>query len=115
MSTQFFEVKVKVKGIPFEYYSRYGKYISHEVIKMFHFQRRTQEQAIEEGKRYGDVISCCKVKAEDSLKSIEALELNQDTVYDQGNPYQSAMAMDSMIWKKRNKRRENLHKDKESC
>ena len=46
--------------------------------------------------------------------SIENLVLEQPpTMYGKGNPYKSPVSMDSMIWQKRNVRRQNMKKDKE--
>jgi hypothetical protein len=104
-----FEVRVRVKSEPFEYYSRFGKRISHEVVKMFHFDRNKPEQAIEAGQRYGEVISCCKVKSEEIIGNIENMKLDQPTLYDKPR---NAMLLDEQIWRKRNNRRANLGKDK---
>jgi predicted HTH domain antitoxin len=109
----YFEVEVMVRGIPYEYYSRFGKRIGHDIVKMFHFERRTPEQAVEAGKRYGEVLTCRKADREKILGSVDGMSIDPiPTIYDNGNPYKNAMAMDDMIWKKRNIRRANLDKDK---
>ena len=101
-----YEVRVQIKGQPFEYYSKYGKRISHEIEKIFHFERNRPKQAIEAGRKYGKVINCRKVKYSDVLGNIESIKLEpQPSIYGQGNPYNNAIAMGDMIWKKRNIRR----------
>jgi hypothetical protein len=108
MNINVYEVRVQIKGQPFEYYSRFGKRISNDIEKIFHFERNKPEQAIEEGRRYGKVINCRKVKYSDVLGEIEGMKLNpQPSIYAQGNPYKSAIAMSDMIWEKRNIRRLN--------
>ncbi len=110
-----FAVKVKIKSEPYEYYARFGKRISHEIIKMFHFERRSPQQAIQAGRRYGEVVSCEKVnidEVKDALYSIEDMQLDyQSDVYVKGDSNKN-MTTDEMVWRKRNLRRGNMHKDK---
>lgn len=104
-----YQVRVEVRGETYEYYARYGKRISHTVIKMFHFDRRTPQQAIDEGAKHGKVISCCKVDYEVIAGNPENTQIDQHTIYDR--PL-NAVTLDEQIWKKRNIRRANLQKDK---
>jgi hypothetical protein len=87
------------------------------VVKMFHIEAPNQEKAVEKSERYGGrFISCCKVNMDELVgNSIENIPLNPppDDMYGKGTPYKSPIAMDNMIWQKRNLRRNNLQKDKE--
>jgi len=114
MSTNIttFEVRIRIKGAPIEYYDYYGEYLYNKAIKMLHIDARTPEQAREKAKKHGDVVSCRKADVSKMLGDIEHLKLDQTTAYNLGNPYKDAVAMDEMIWQKRNNRRNNLHKDK---
>lgn len=91
-----------------------GVTIRNFIIKMFHIEAPTQKKAIHKSEKHGGVfVSCRKVKVEKIVDNIENLELNpQPSVYGMGNPYKSAVAMDGMIWQKRNLRRNNMQKDK---
>lgn len=89
-----------------------GVYIKDKLTKMFHFENCSYAQAIKKGKKHGKVKSCQKVDAYESLQSIEHLELNQETVYDRGNPYPNAVAMSEMLWNKKSDRRINLDNQK---
>ncbi len=88
----------------------------HKILKMFHIQRRTREQAIGEARKYGQVISCRKVDLTRGIGSIEKFPIENEKYVPQFVPdkFQSAIAMDSMIWKKarRSKRLSDNHKDK---
>lgn len=85
--------------------------VGDKVVKMFHKDARTPEQAMEKCKKYGHPISVRKadvLKMGGNLEKLPLLqELNQPY-----NPYGSAIAMDEMIWKKRNKRIKNREKDR---
>lgn len=108
-----YEVRVEVSGSDYEYYSRFGKRICHSIVKMFHFEKNKPEQAIESGQKYGRVISCRKANRDRILGNAECTKLEpQPNLYEMGNPYQTAIHMDDMIWKKRNLRRANLPLDK---
>jgi hypothetical protein len=81
---------------------------------MFHIEARTRQQAIEKAKKHkGRILSCRKVDVSPALTSIEHIPLDNFNIYDAVNPFKNAVAMDEMVWKKRNKRRANLQKDKE--
>jgi hypothetical protein len=107
-----FELRVRVRGVPYEYYARFAKRISHDVVKMFHVQRRTPEQAVEVGRKYGEVLTCRKVNRDKVLGSAENIRLEPQNIYVPEVQYNSALAMDEMIWKKRNIRRNNIQRDK---
>jgi hypothetical protein len=73
-------------------------------MKMFHVEARTPDQAIKKSEKYGgELVSCRKADKEEP-----------PVMYLKGNPYKSAIAMESMIWQKRNVRRKKMDKDKES-
>lgn len=103
-----FEVRVLVKGSkPREYNAELACFVYDEVVKMFHKWARTARQAMKKCRRYGRPISARKVDVSVMHKDFEKLPLLNE-VYMGGN----AMTMDEMIWRKRNKRRANLYKDK---
>jgi len=102
-----FQVEVLVRGkMPNEYYSRFSCYVYDEVIKMFHKWARTPKQALNKCKKYGTPISVRKVDVSVMHKDFEQLPI-QNEVYNS-----DAIRMDEMIWRKRNGRRGNMHKDK---
>ena len=108
-----FEVRVRITGgLPIRYLDNYGQNQYPKEIKMFHVEARTSKQAINIKKKLGEIVSCRKTQVDRIVGNIESLPLNQDTMYSLGNPYEDAVAMNDMIWKKRNKRRKNIHKDK---
>ncbi len=111
-----FEVKVRVSVGKEEYkpICYYGKaeWARDKICKMFHIKARTQDKAEKIArKKYGEPISCRKVNVYDMLGNPENIKLEQPTVYGV-NPYKNAVAMDEMIWEKRNKRIKNAYKDK---
>jgi hypothetical protein len=103
-----FEVRVKVKSGSKRYQSFLGTYVQDEMTRMFHKEARSGEQAMQKCEKYGRPVSARKVDRENIQGHIENLKLDQP----QENPYENAIAMDEMIWRKRNIRRDNLHKDK---
>lgn len=116
-----FEVRVEVdKGQ--EHYGYYpvrkgsnafkGVIVQDTIIKMYHYDRRTPKQAIQEAQKHGTVLSCRKADIERIGGNPENTKLEQSPIYGSGSPYQDAISMDEMVWNKRNKRRKNLHKDK---
>lgn len=103
-----YEVKVKVKrGIPY-YSSLLGMYIQDEIVKMFHRDARTGEQAMRGCEKHGRPISVRKADIERMQGNPERLKLDEMLL----NPYEDAIAMDEFVWKKRNLRRANLGRDK---
>ena len=107
-----FEVRIRTKGQLLAYHDYHGEYKYSKMLKMLHIVRRTAAQAIAVAKKHGEVVSCRKVDIVAMVGNIENIKLEQSTVYEAGNPYKSALAMDDMVWKKRNKRLDNSHKDK---
>ena len=81
---------------------------------MLHFDRGTPKQAMAAGSCRGRVIFCRKVKRDRILAigSIEHMKLDVRPVQVKTSPYRSAIAMDEMIGQKRNARRANLERDK---
>ncbi len=112
-SLQTFEVKVmvKIKGSKHFSWNR-GKYIENGIVKMFHKDARTGEQAMRKCEKYGHPISVRKVDVE-RIKSLPSLPLGYGLV----NPYPDAIALDEMPWRRKNKRVErvlNHKRDKDS-
>lgn len=91
-----------------------GAMIQETIIKMLHIERRTHEQAKKEGEKHGKVISVQKLQVERIVGNPENMRLDQASVYDMGNPYPNAVSMDEMVWRKRNIRRKNMKKDKQT-
>jgi hypothetical protein len=81
---------------------------------MYHIDARTHDQAREKAKKYGEPVSVQKADPYEMFGDIEKLPI-QNEVYMNGNPYNNAVAMDEMIWQKRNKRRSNIYKDKKNA
>ncbi len=108
---QTYEVTVRVKGNPTEFWD--GKYLHRykigKLLQMFHIEARTHKIAKERAKRYGYPIAVRKANVDRIKGNIENLKLDQGE-----NPYPTAISMDEMIWQKRNIRRNNLHRDKET-
>jgi len=84
-------------------------------LGMKHVQAKDHKSAKIKGKRYGHVVSVRKADITHIFGNIENLELNQMPLveYVKGSHYESAIAMDEMIWNKRNKRIKNKEKDKD--
>lgn len=102
---QTYEVKVEVKRQGSEHFSSHvGMYIEDKTTKMFHFDTRTSEQATRKGEKHGRVISVRKANVErlrgDAGSIMAKLQL--------ANPYPDAIAMDEMIWCRKNKRDERI-------
>jgi ribosomal protein S16 len=112
-----YEVVVMVKDsqVQGHYSSFLGMYCYGEMPKMKHIEARTPNQAKEKAKKYGRPLSIRLHQTVRRFENIENLKLNQqpiDDIYQHGNPYSDAIAMDEMIWKKRNDRRKNMKRDK---
>lgn len=107
-----YEVRVLVKSDnPIGYDDSHSRFVYREIIKMFHKLARTPEQAVKKCRKYGRPLSARKVKTEVMHKNFEELPL-LNSVYGVNSPFDNAIAMDEMLWNKRNKRRNNMHKDK---
>lgn len=96
-----FEVRVKTNGDQHH----------NKMFKMYHILARSGAQAGKKAEKHGRPISVRKADATMMYGNIEKLELNQ-APYQDGSPYKDAIAMDEMIWQKRNKRINNQKKDK---
>lgn len=110
-----YEIRVRVKTSPYPkgYNCKNGCYFYDEIIKTFHKEAKTPEQAKARCKEYGRPISVRKVDVSTMHKDFEKLPL-LNGVYQDGNPYEHAIAMDEMIWEKRNKRRSTMQKEKDT-
>ncbi|KKM13597.1 hypothetical protein LCGC14_1714600 [marine sediment metagenome] len=93
-----YEIRIKNNGTP----------------KTMHKEARNHHQAFVKAKKYGQVLSVRKVDFTQIFGNIEKLDLKQAPLIEQveGSPYNSAIAMDEMIWNKRNKRIGNRDRDK---
>jgi hypothetical protein len=114
MGVTTFEIRIRKHGgiIRHTNWDSGAQYLKE--YKMYQIDARTREQAIKKARKHkGEILSCRKVDATPGLKSIEKLPLDNFTIFDAQNPYPNAVAMDEMIWKKRNKRRDNMQRDKE--
>ncbi len=84
---------------------------------MLHYERRTAQQAMRVASKKGKVLSCRELSRAEVIEReadrIDSLPLD-NALYMNVNPYSNAVAMDEMIWKKRNNRRDNIQKDKEN-
>ena len=69
---------------------------------MFHIEANTPSQAGTRAEKYGRPLSVRKVDVEKMGGNIEKLLMPE--VYGESNPYPNAIAMDEMIWRKKNKR-----------
>ena len=92
----WYEVSVKVRH-------RGSRY----VIKKHHIEAKNHDVARQKAKRYGEPLSAYKLDF--STAGIEHLTLKQQPAQPSVSP---AIAMDEMIWARRNKRRDNAYKDK---
>ena len=98
ISLPWYEVRVKVRQ---GNNSRYK-------VRTHHIEARNPDNAEERARRYGEPMSVRKIQIDTS--SIENLMFQiKDT---QPKQVSQAIAMDEMIWARRNKRRENMYKDK---
>lgn len=83
--------------------------VADKIVKVFHIDANGPKQAEKKARKHGKVVTVRKVKVSDIVGNIEALTLDQPV-----NPYENAIAMDEMIWKrKRGKRIKSKGKDKQ--
>ncbi len=107
-----FEVRVKIRGDkPIRYHPWKDGEEYLKVIKTYHIERRTAEQAVKAVNGIGTVLSCRKLDVTQIAGNIESLPLD-NAKYVNLSPYKSAVAMEEMIWDKHKKRRKNLLKEK---
>ncbi len=111
-----YEVRVAVETKELPHYSTHASGVVRSTLtKMFHFSAKTPQQACDKAWKYGRPLGVRKIDRDKIFGDIEKLKLAPQTldVYKDGNPYNSALAMDEMIWQKRNSRRKNMQqKDK---
>lgn len=112
-----FDVVVLTKDNPDKvkpYYSGFGigDYRNWEERKMKHIDARTHEQAKKKAEKYGRVLSVRKHISTRSYGKIENIKLDQEPLPLIVPQFSKAIAMDEMIWKKRNVRRNNMQRDK---
>ena len=103
-----FEVRVEVKQGSKHYQPFLGMYVQNKTVKMFHKDARTREQAIQKCEKYGRPLSARKLDVEKIDGSMVNLNLEEIMI----NPWENALAMDEMIWRKRNVRIQSRQKDK---
>ena len=110
-----YEVRVRIKnGNGSKHYSSFlGMFVQDETTKMFHRDARTPQRAMRMCEKYGHPVSARKADVFKMLGNMENLPLEQEP-YSDGNPYDSAIAMDEFIGNKikREKRIQNQEKDK---
>jgi len=82
-------------------------------LKTVHVEASRKKQAEVKGRKHGRVISVRKVDFTKIFGNIENLDLKQPPLieYVENSPYTTAIAMDEMVWQKRNKRIRNRGKD----
>ena len=109
-----FEVRVEVIRNNSKHYEIVpylkGMWVFDKIIKMFHVDAKDGKTAMRICEKHGRPLTSRKVKDRDG--AIEHLQLFQEHIE---IPYENAIAMDDMIWRKKKKRAErinNLQKDK---
>lgn len=98
MSLLTYEVKVKVRQMGQRY-----------KLRVYHIEAPDGKRACQRAKKYGEPLTAHKVDKDALFGNIENLpiaEFNPSL-----NSVSPAIAMDEMVWRKRNKRRRNSHKD----
>jgi hypothetical protein len=81
-------------------------------LKTLHYSASCPEQARAKANGKGQIVTVRKAEYDKMVGNIENINLNVE--YVQGSPYNSAVAMDEMIWQKRNGRIKNRRKDKKA-
>lgn len=94
---QFYEVRIRNNG----------------KLQTKHHEASKPGQAERKGRKHGQVVSVRKVDFTKIFGNIENLDLKQPPLieYVENSPYTTAIAMDEMVWQKRNKRIRNRGKD----
>jgi len=106
-----YEVKVKVKTGLKRYQSFLGMFVQDEIVKMFHQDAKSPRQAMQKCEKYGVPISVHKADITAMFGNPEKLSLLEEP-YSSGNPYETAIAMDEMIWQKKENRANRLQNRK---
>jgi hypothetical protein len=115
-----YEVSVEVDSTRQEFYSSsYGCWFTPNRPQMIHIERRTPVQARREGEKYGHVRSVRKLDVDRIRGSIEHLDIKSSNppppppdiikIESRYDP----VAIDEFVWKKSQKRRESMRKEKE--
>jgi hypothetical protein len=121
-----YEVRVRVRGeAPQKYEYKRGCFSYKEIVKMFHKEAHNPQQAMERCQKYGTPISARKVDTSAMFGNFEKLPINNNIyvennkLYVEGKPYSEnnvaysdAINKDEMVAQKRNKRRDNMYRDK---
>ncbi len=87
-------------------------YENRDAVRMYHIKRRTSNQARNIAEKYGHVLSVRKAARVNTWLPELQREMNTQDVLQVGD--NKALALDEMIWVKRNKRRKNNGKDKKN-
>ena len=113
---QKYEVEVLVKDNPDRvkphYSSFQGLYRNWEERKMKHVDARTPAQAANKARKYGKVLSVRKHVSSRRFEKIEHIDIERTQPELVKPTFSQAIALDEMIWKKRNVRRKNMYRDK---
>lgn len=106
---QTFEVQVRVKRKGSRRFSpRMGMYVDDSDIRMFHIEAGKPKQAKRKAEKHGRVLSCRKVSASQVIERMAVITEAQLVGIQMTNPYLDAVAMDELIWKRKNKRAERI-------
>lgn len=103
-----YEVDVEVRRGNKHYQPFLGIYVHEKTVKMFHKDARTPEQAMQKCEKYGRPLRVRKMDVQKIDGDIGRLNLEEMIA----NPYEDAVAMDEMVWRKRKDRIKNKGKDK---
>lgn len=84
------------------------------VVRKLHYARNDPDQARREGAKHGIVKGVYKVDKDNLSPKSGNIKLNNPPPEEinMGNPFQNALAMDELIWKKVQVRRFNMQKEK---
>ena len=105
-----YEVRVRVKSNGARHYwSSIGMWIRAETIMMFHVDARTSKHAAQICEKHGTPVNVRKVsdRINQNLEKLPLLQEHMET------PYESAVAMDEMIWKKKKRKNRILMQKKD--
>lgn len=124
MTYQVYEVLIEEPSNGQKFYSAVTGWISSwndpNQYKMIHIERRTAEQARREGAKYGRVRAVRKLDVDKIRGSIEYLDINRtnppkpppDVIKTKDSKF-DPIAIDEFVWKKVQKRRNNMMKEKQ--
>ncbi len=107
-NVQTYEVRVAVKRKGSRHFSSHvGMYIEYQMVKLFHQDARTGNQAMRKCEKYGRPLSARKV---DGYKGVSNTQRLTESLVK--NPYPNAIAMDEFVWQRKAKRAERLETKK---